>query len=1242
MAAAAGKQISRADARIGELRRALGAAADGEARARLRVRLADLLRVHGDAGDAHAELLKAAKEGPDLPAVRQAILSAARALPPAEGADLLAVAGERDGATADPAPVLLEAAAAALDEAGQHVRAAALWLRVAGLDTLSEDRRERAARRAAEAARRAKRPKDELGALRLRLRLGVTPASDRLVLLRRAAALAEGSGTPDDRLTLARAWITEGGDPLVAAALLRGVKVAGDRSADARALLVEVARRCPPDEAKALLEDVPPALAVAGPPPAAAPGLAGAGDVAPTPAPMAAAPVDLLEQALGAARAGQGRRARRLGERALRLGASGADVVARMQSIDSALQKTGAAEDALRLRRTELEGGSARSDAARRQGMEALAVQASAAGLPALAAELRADLGVAPPPAGAPVPPRAAPTSPAEIFRDVQRELARLPPDGDPAPVLPRLRAALAGHPGADAAVALGERILARTAGPQALVDLLAAAATAENEPVRRLRLTRRLADRLAAAGDHESAAHELEQAIERVSGEESVPIRRQRADLLRRLGKDRELGAALERDAAVLRGAERTAALAERAALLEAAGEEDRALDLRLDALRDAPADLSILGAARRRLAETGRERDSLRLALGAVLAEPPPPAAEHARLWRELAVLRERAEGNLVEAAEAWEAALALDPGDAEAAAQAERLWMAIGEWRRAVQLLGRRSARLAEPAERAQVLWRLAELRRTRLGDLDEAVRLYRAIAEVAGGGAAVEVGSVGLRGDLWDDMVRLHAARAVVAPTPVDRARALLDRANLLMQRPERAADAEGDLRLAMELDPRNAEVVSTLERFHESTGDWESLGRLFRRRAEGLPEAEAARLFFGAGRVEERLGRSGAARKAHEKAQRLDPAFREPVTALRLLASGRSDWREVAHLLEVEEKLASGSERAKLLGELGEVLAGRLGDAERATVVLEAATALDPDDLPSLERLTDLYFASGSWERASVALDRLMAAGAAIPQPAARYHHLGEMAEADGQPDKALALFARAYAKDSSHRPTLERLSARCFERGQWDNAWKATEGLLDRYGSDLDADEVVELCVRSALADVHLAQRIGAAGRLIAMLGFGRGWESGVRDIAESWAGMRLEPRLLGALEGERRQRVTSRIAQALTVDAVHPIALQVSAALAMLDERWTDAVAGLERLAALSGEPAAERGVYLEAAGDILLWKKLDRMGGQEAYRRAAALRPFDERLGAKVDDETASSPVPIGFEPTDRVKAR
>jgi len=432
-----------------------------------------------------------------------------------------------------------------------------------------------------------------------------------------------------------------------------------------------------------------------------------------------------------------------------------------------------------------------------------------------------------------------------------------------------------------------------------------------------------------------------------------------------------------------------------------------------------------------------------------------------------------------------------------------------------------------------------------------------------------------------------------------------------------------------------------------ERVHERTTRWGELARDLRQRAAALAPAAAARLWYGAGRASERLGDRVAAREAYRRAMSLDPALPEPIAALGALAARDGNWNEVAALLESEVALTgSPARKGRLLAELAAVQGERLANVPRAIELLDAAVALLPDEARILELVSRFNLAVGRWEAAVQSLDRLVSSGAALPDAAERYYQAGVPAEAAGQEDRALTLYSRSYARNTGYRPTLERLSAICFGRDQWDNAWKATEALLERHGPALAPAERATMLIRSALADLHIGQRATAVARLGAVITRGGTFvpDVGIRDVAETWGGMRLEPRLLAGMERPRRDRALGRTAEALALaEGVSPPARQqarearqILGALAMVEGRWDDALAALAALADDEGLTGAERADVLVAAGDILGGKRGDAAGAQRMYERAAAASPHEARLATRLRGAT---PGGLAHEVTDEM---
>src|SRR4051812_25331065 len=550
-----------------DLRRSIAAATDARTRARLRVELAGIVRAR-DPAAARDELTNAAREAGPSQALTLAAITMARSLPPPERVAWLGgLAQTGEGGVV---PAIVVALAGAQLDADQPRDAARTLLVLVRDERLPLHHRRAAARTL---VRICDRIDPILGRTALYAAAMLAAGKTRRALLRRALALPatierDPTRVAADDETLARIvleWTKSGGEAQLATgpvARLRAHKHASAAMTEVIAALAPAPARPQP----------PP------PPPPQRPA---------APARTRLPPKAAFEAALQEAGAGHSTRARRLAEEAVRLSPPGPQVAARVKALDAALREGGFLKDALRLRRTVLE--SVDDDAKRIAALRILAGEATDAGLVDLGASWRLDAGEVPPPPAASDPE---PVSPADHYLAAQRLLAR--GVDDPAQVLALLEKALARHPGADAALALAEKLVARVVkggdSSQRRLELLRAAHADEYEPARRARLGWRLAAQLESVGDVIGAVAVLERALEGAAPGEGGGGRGERAGLLRSRGRRRERAGALEKDAGALLGDARLPVLAERADLLEAAGESERALDVRMMALAEFP----------------------------------------------------------------------------------------------------------------------------------------------------------------------------------------------------------------------------------------------------------------------------------------------------------------------------------------------------------------------------------------------------------------------------------------------------------------------------------------------------------------------------------------------------------------------------------------------------------------------------------------------------------------------------
>ena len=520
---------------------------------------------------------------------------------------------------------------------------------------------------------------------------------------------------------------------------------------------------------------------------------------------------------------------------------------------------------------------------------------------------------------------------------------------------------------------------------------LLRAAHADEYEPARRARLGWRLAAQLEAVGDVIGAVAVLERALEESAPGEGARVRGERARLLRSLGRPRELAAALEKDAGALLGDARLPVLAEQADLLEAAGEAERALDVRMMALAEFPGAPAVLDDARARLEATGRPIESLALAIAALdhtdrSNAPAGAAARRRRPQRAAGRQREprrRGERLAGGAGPGGDRSRGRRGGGAPAARGGR-----LGALRGSARVAG--GARGGAPPRRAPTrgptrsgcsggspscganVW---AKRTRRCASTASSAALGPALPPLAD---PPELASLVRR----DFALSVETTRAGVAPSAAERSRALVDRAALLLAR-GRGGDARA--RRAGRAGSRSAQHRRDGGARKDVRG--RAAGPPAGRRAgpsrqRGCRRARRRRCSSGGaaprsapaiGRARARLtgGRCRWTRRWPSRSRRWARWRRARATGRRSRSCSRARWAW----------RPAATRKGPLLIELAVVYGDRLGDPARAVTLLENAARFLPDDPRLLDLGARFQLAAGNWQAAADALDRLAARGA---------------------------------------------------------------------------------------------------------------------------------------------------------------------------------------------------------------------------------------------------------------------
>ena len=481
------------------------------------------------------------------------------------------------------------------------------------------------------------------------------------------------------------------------------------------------------------------------------------------------------------------------------------------------------------------------------------------------------------------------------------------------------------------------------------------------------------------------------------------------RADLCERLGRKRSAADALERAAELTRGApaaQRRVRAADllgssddtrRAALLARATQED-------ELCAEAFAKLAHAAAASGDVprAESAAERAIALAAQGSALA---PNLRRDAALCGARAAL---ALDHSSAAARLLADALALAPDHAEALAQYGRTLLRLGDVAGARAALTRALSLSSEPRDRAALF--------AQLGNAETAARAsaaalahYRAALELEPTSSEAYAGLVPLLMSEQRESEAIDALKAWAAleAAPAERAKRLLQAAELELGRDGRESAAEELLRSCVALDATAATGWTLLAELHAKQGRWSDVVESAKQGAAATRDASLqSRLEALRGRAHEQRGELRAAADAFVAASSLSPRASEAALSGARLLRGLGEWRGAADVLRSFADRAPAdavSARAAALHQLGRLLAGPLEDVDAAVDVYRAAAALQPCNRECGEALADLLLhRPRHWDEAIARHRDLLAndpariaslrgrcasrAGAAMPRP----------------------------------------------------------------------------------------------------------------------------------------------------------------------------------------------------------------------------------------------------------------
>jgi thioredoxin-like negative regulator of GroEL len=517
-----------------------------------------------------------------------------------------------------------------------------------------------------------------------------------------------------------------------------------------------------------------------------------------------------------------------------------------------------------------------------------------------------------------------------------------------------------------------------------------------------------------------------------------------------------------------------------------------------------------------------------------GAGGSEPPPPAlAELAAFTVDKLVTLASSRGDHLDAVTILVGAARLPLGEAAALARLHQAAAIaadpMGDDDRAITLL---QAIIARAPADADALSHLSALfaKTERTADLLALRRHELALATTTADHLRLRLDIAGLLGQLGDTPGRLAALRENLAEEPAHEASleeiarllteegAFADLASVLeLQAEELAERGEGDraaalfTRAAELAEGRLADVPRALAArtraadFAPTPETFDALARLstarrdhvaavawIERRLDALPEGAAADRIATVARLagaHVSAGSADNARAALERGLRDHPGSEALAEPLRALYRTAGAWERLVDLLT---QPGDTENRVAHLREAADVLRIKLGSRERAIPILEALTALAPNDRASRLILADALRSTGALESARTILDRLLEEyGRRKPPERAEVHtQLALIASASGDEDEARRQLETAISMNPEHPGALRLLGAVYRDTGDLERSARMFGALLLIALRQPAGGEVAEAPARSeAMIHLHgVLTRLGQKDRAEEML----------------------------------------------------------------------------------------------------------------------------------------------------------
>jgi len=428
-------------------------------------------------------------------------------------------------------------------------------------------------------------------------------------------------------------------------------------------------------------------------------------------------------------------------------------------------------------------------------------------------------------------------------------------------------------------------------------------------------------------------------------------------------------------------------------------------------------------------------------------------------------LAELNEDQLNDLVEATRQYEAALALDAMSLTALKGLDRIYNRSGRYKELLENLDKQIHIAATPRQKINLYERMAGIHEEEFLDHGKAAQTLESILAID---AAHENALTGLVRHYralgrWEDVIRLYERHLAIVTDDKRRVELLLAMGRVLVEQvgsPERASHS---FEKVLEIDPNHGGALEALAHVRAASGDALAALSAVESLAERAtkPETKADRWLQAAKILEDGGDRDGAIER-YKKALDAQPTNVVATTALRAAYLARGDATSAVELISKTIEVTDGNlAKARLYGEMAQILRDKLKDNERAEKAATKAVDLDPTSINGLLISGDLAFENERFLEAAKSYASIANRVDVLPkeeQPKLLMRYVDSLSKS-GSTEKAAGVVEKLLALAPDDPGAVGRAAKVSFDAGKGKDAARLYQDLLKRFSDTMTMNE---------------------------------------------------------------------------------------------------------------------------------------------------------------------------------------